>query len=451
MRLRFISLDFTNFLTLLLFVIAVPGTVHAQDTAFARSVIDTLTSEYMGGRGYVEQGDMRAAQYLAAWYKEIGLASYKPIVTPDGRSVHNYFQDFELPVVTFPGKMEARINKKKLVPGKDFILDPNSSGTSGKMKARIVEMPREALRDLTSFADFASQKKMQKRAVLIDEKKFANLIDDEMLVSAKGNVFDARALIIIPANNRLTYGVGTQPLNYPVIIVDSNAVPEDPKKLKLKIESEFVPRYKSQNVIGYISGRKYPDSVIVFTAHYDHLGRMGSDTYFPGGNDNGSGIALMLDLARHFASYENRPDYSIAFMAFGGEEAGLVGSKYYTENPLFPLNNIAFLINIDLMGSGEDGVMVVNGAVFKEEYENFERINDENEYLPEVKKRGKAANSDHYFFTEAGVPAFFLYLMGSYKEYHTIYDKNEMTLKGYHGTFNLLEDYTDWLQNRFVR
>src|SRR4030095_9120627 len=108
------------------------------------------------------------------------------------------------------------------------------------------------------------------------------------------------------------------------------------------------------NVLGMVPGTLYPDSFIVFTAHYDHLGRMGKKALFPGANDNASGSAMIIDLARYYAQPANRPKCSLLFIAFAGEEAGLIGSRYYTENPILPLEQIKFLINLDLMGNGEE-------------------------------------------------------------------------------------------------
>jgi len=149
---------------------------------------------------------------------------------------------------------------------------------------------------------------------------------------------------------------------------------------------------------------------------------MGKDTYFAGANDNASGISMLLSLAKHYAELKDENKYSILFIAFGAEEAGLIGSKYFVNHPIFPLNNIKFLINMDLMGTGEEGLMVVNGKVFEKQYDLLCSINKEYDYFPVIKKRGKAANSDHYYFSEKGVPSFFLYTLGGIKAYHDIYD-----------------------------
>ena len=98
---------------------------------------------------------------------------------------------------------------------------------------------------------------------------------------------------------------------------------------------------------------------------------------------------------------------------------------------------------MDLMGSGEKGATIVNGNVFKDDFDNLVKINTENDYLPAVYSRGKAANSDHYFFTEAGIPSFFIYLMGEYSHYHVPADNMDNLQLGpyYDKSFLLIRDF----------
>jgi Zn-dependent M28 family amino/carboxypeptidase len=172
-----------------------------------------------------------------------------------------------------------------------------------------------------------------------------------------------------------------------------------------------------------VKGTANSQKFLVVTAHYDHLGRMGSDTYFPGANDNASGVAEMLALAAYFA--KNPLHKNILFVAFTGEEAGLLGSKYFVRNPPIPLDSIDFLLNLDLSGTGDEGITVVNATLYPEIFDKLVSLNKENNYVAKVKKRGPAANSDHYYFTENSVPAFFIYTLGGIKAYHDVYDKPE--------------------------
>jgi aminopeptidase YwaD len=152
---------------------------------------------------------------------------------------------------------------------------------------------------------------------------------------------------------------------------------------------------------------------------------------FPGASDNATGTAMMLELARYYAA--NPAKYSMVFIAFAGEEAGLVGSKYFTEHPLVPLEQIRFLLNLDIMGDATDGISIVNGKTHEAAYKTLAELNatGENGFsFKEVRQGGAAANSDHYHFTEKGVPAFFIFTMGGKGYYHDIWDKAEnVTLK----------------------
>ena len=102
-----------------------------------------------------------------------------------------------------------------------------------------------------------------------------------------------------------------------------------------------------------------------------------------------------------------------------------MGSKYFTEHPLVPLKNIRFLLNLDMEGTGVDGITVVNATEFPKEFKWMQDINNKQHYLAAVNPRGKAANSDHYLFTEKGVPAFFFYTLGGIKAYHDVFDRPE--------------------------
>ena len=113
----------------------------------------------------------------------------------------------------------------------------------------------------------------------------------------------------------------------------------------------------------------------------------------------------------------------MVFIAFSGEEAGLMGSRWFVSHPLLPLSNIRFLTNLDIMGNATDGITVVNATEQPAAFSLLNSINDSKHYLPVIKSRGKAANSDHYFFSEAGVPAFFIYTNGGQGYYHDVYDK----------------------------
>jgi Zn-dependent M28 family amino/carboxypeptidase len=178
--------------------------------------------------------------------------------------------------------------------------------------------------------------------------------------------------------------------------------------------------FQTQNIIAYIPGKI--DSFIVFSAHYDHLGILGQ-VYFPGANDNASGVAMVLSLAKHFANRKTPPKYNLAFILFSGEELGLLGSLYFVTHPTFDLNKIKLLVNLDMVGSGDQGITVVNAFNQKKAFQLLKQINSQLHLLPSVKPRKNAPDSDHYPFTLKKIPAIFIYTRGRYKQYHSIYDR----------------------------
>ncbi|RZK29399.1 MAG: M28 family peptidase, partial [Hymenobacter sp.] len=219
--------------------------------------------------------------------------------------------------------------------------------------------------------------------------------------------------------------------------------------LELNLDAQLIHHYPTQNLAAIVRGSTQPDSFLVVSAHYDHLGMMGKKTYFPGANDNASGVALLLELAAHYARPENRPACSVVFLLFGAEEAGLVGSTYFVQHPLVPLSNIKFLLNLDLLGTGEEGATVVNGRVHEAAFRRLTALNDAHHYLPHLTARGRAANSDHFPFSEAGVSAFFLYTRGGSLAYHDVHDQPAaLSLAGFAGAYGLARDFLDGLGAR---
>jgi len=140
---------------------------------------------------------------------------------------------------------------------------------------------------------------------------------------------------------------------------------------KLDISTEITRRLSpSANVIGILDGSDptLKNEVIVIGAHYDHLGHGGEGSLAPregeihhGADDNASGTAGMLELARLFSSQKLRPRRTIVFMAFSGEEEGLLGSNYYVNHPIVPLANTVTMINMDMIGRMKDNKLIVGG------------------------------------------------------------------------------------------
>jgi aminopeptidase YwaD len=395
----------------------------AQDRTYAQFLIDTLASPSMHGRGYVQNGDIIASQYIK---KELEKHGVKPFHS-------SYFHKFQLSVNTFPEVVQF----EGLETGRDFIV--HAASPSIKLQNAEVDVI-----DPVKFEKYSLKKLLRKyrkcEAVYLDTvPKALSKKRQEFVKQFKGS-------FLIDVQRELTWSVSRLVKTYAHVQVLPGKI-VDNQRISVDIQNKYVENYKTRNVLGYLEGTEHPDSFLILTAHYDHLGRMGKDVYIAGANDNASGTAMMLDMAKYYAA--NPPKFTVVFIAFAAEEAGLVGS-YYLHRQLedyLDKGRIKFLLNMDLMGSGEDGVMAVNGKVFGPEFDLLKSINDEKGYLVAVKKRGKAANSDHYWFTEIGVHAFFVYLMGEYSYYHEIDDNAENLRLGiyYDRTFLLLRDFLNAL------
>ena len=388
-----------------------------------RESTSIFCSPELHGRGYVNGGDSIAANYIRTAFKEIGLTGY---------SNSNFFQSFDFPVNTFPTNMEVVLNERSLKPGIHFVVDPSSKGFSGELNlitGSISELYNQNL----------ILKNWPKNSGLV-VKNFGYGGDTIRKVTAYLSKLAASIPIVEVVNSKFTWSVSTTSFKNLYLQVQDSVFTSNPEKISINIDSEFKKVHGSQNVIGYLPSQKKYAKTIMFSAHYDHLGRMGKDTYFPGANDNASGCSMLLYLADYFKNHPSK--YNLVFIAFAGEEAGLIGSNYYVQNPLFPLKDIRFLVNLDIMGSGEEGITAVNATLFPKEFELLTRINKKKKYLKAIKSRGAAANSDHYFFTEAGVPAFFIYTMGSNKNYHDVFDKYEnLTFSAFENIGNLIIDF----------
>lgn len=393
---------------------------HAQDLSQAKKDVAILADSALHGRGYVHDGSNMAAAYVAERFREIGI---KPIHG-------DYFQPFELVVNTYPQPSLLEAGGIALREGHDYIADPWSGVSSGRYKVQYY--------DSTHFQSEALPKRKKNRVPVVCMQGIDTPEEASALHSFKLSVIDD-VPFIQKESNKLTWGVGQRRYAHAVVQVVDSIFPEKADQIRLDIAPEMLA-YEAVNVVGMIPGER-SDSCLVLTAHYDHLGRMGH-ALFPGASDNASGTAAMLDLASYFAMH--KPPMDLYIIAFAGEEAGLTGSKFFVENPMIPLDKIRFLINLDLLGSAAKGITIVNGTLHKPEVGRMGEINKSEGYVPKIKLRGKAANSDHYWFSEAGVPAVFIYTEGNVTAYHDVHDVPEgLDWMHYEGVFNLVRTFIE--------
>ena len=218
----------------------------------------------------------------------------------------------------------------------------------------------------------------------------------------------------------------------PVFIVDEKIVDSI---LKLNTPISFSTKIKqpktAENVIGYIPGKT--DELIVLSAHYDHIGYDNGEIC-NGADDDGSGTSALLEISKSFQKAFNngiKPQRALLFLAVSGEEKGLFGSKFYTENPIFPLSKTTTNLNIDMVGR-KDTIhknsnyiyLIGSNRISKELHKISEQINNQHiqfkldyTYNDQNDPNRFYERSDHYNFAKNGIPVIF-YFGGLHEDYH---------------------------------
>lgn len=408
----------------------------AQVADYGHKMVKKLASAKYKGRGYVKDGAKKVSVLIAEEFEKHGLVPLNK---------GSWFQDFTLSVNTFPAALSVKLDHTKLKPGVDYLVGASSPSVKGTFK--VLRITRTQLRNAGAAAKLSlnakdtfllldnkvrAEESAQERAQIKENTE--RLQYDENL-SFKG--------LLICTDEKLTWTTETFQSIRPVIIINKKDLhPENIHQLEIEVDAKLIPAYQPRNVVGMVKGTEVPDSTLVITAHYDHLGMMGKKVYFPGANDNASGTALMLSMAKYYGSHPGK--YTMVFIAFSGEEIGLLGSQAFVEQPLIDLKKIKFLTNFDMAGTGEEGIRVVNGSIFRNRFDQLVQLNTRYQLLPKVDIRGEACNSDHCRFYQHGVPSFFIYTQGGIKAYHDIYDRAKtLPLTVFGNYFTLMQKFFD--------
>lgn len=214
-------------------------------------------------------------------------------------------------------------------------------------------------------------------------------------------------------------------------------------RVRLRSRAESTP-LPTENVLGYVEGTDKKDELLVLSAHYDHLGIIDGKVY-NGADDDGSGTVAVIEMAQAFAQARkdgHGPRRSVLFLAVTGEEKGLLGSEYYTENPVFPLANTVVNLNTDMIGRLDDAHATDQNYIYvigaDKLSSDLHRINEAQNALHLGLKLDYTFNdpadpnrfyyrSDHYNFARKGIPVAF-YFNGVHADYHQETDEVDKIL-----------------------
>jgi len=411
--------------------------------------VKELSSYYYNGRGTGFEGYMKAAKFAADEFRQMGL---KPV------NENSYFQELYLDVneIKDPGKLVSYhliINKKNrydTVSVEYKVLEdfaPAGYSGSGEIKTKTVFAGYGINCPENGFNDFESIDIKNKTVIFFYGSPPVKDIDWK----GKNSTYEkikycinngAKSALIV--RNPLGTISNRRTENFPVFYISSDVfknflagtgwrieqikdqIKESKKpvafnlktEVHIKIKTVLNKNRKTVNVLGLLEGNDdiLKEEVVVVGAHLDHIGRWG-DLIFHGANDNGSGSAIVMEIAEAFANADFEIKRSLLFILFTGEEMGLIGSRYYVDNPLFELKKTVAMINMDVAGSGSDGIMIVGAKDFLS-FNNIFRIYNKKLVHHILKERPLSHNSDHWPFADKGVPSVFLYSMGGKSPYH---------------------------------
>jgi hypothetical protein len=446
----------------LLATVAVPTIAPADPDRYFDD-IKVLADPSMEGRGPGTKGLARASQYLEQRYKKLGLQ-------PAG--TEGYRQPF---TVTTGAKLKSDnemivddgAKRTPLAINQDF--EPISFSSSGSLTAPLVFVGYGATADEFQYDDYAGVDVKDKIVVALryEPEIFAaksghqGLTRYSQLVTKAINARNhgAKALVLINGelakgeeDSLLRFGGVSGPEDAGIMLAQvKNSVAESwfqaaaksladvqqqinhsgkpnsfafPPALQLAVKIDIEATHaRVNNVLAYLPGKT--SEYIIVGAHYDHLGRGDSNSMapsqvgqiHPGADDNASGTAGVLELARMFAPLKGQLDRGILFMSFSGEELGLLGSAEWVRNPTMPLDKCAAMINMDMIGRIRDNKIYIGGvgtgSTFKSILEQAQKKSD---FKIEYSAAGYAA-SDHTSFVAKKIPVLFFF-SGLHSDYH---------------------------------
>ncbi|MBL7803152.1 MAG: M28 family peptidase [Saprospiraceae bacterium] len=483
-----------------------------------KTLIDMLAAPDMQGRETGQPGQQKAADYIASQFKAAGL--------PTKGDRNSYFQQVLLQRDNWKD-IGLKVAGREFKSRQDFYVYPAYNATKPKTTFKEVVFVGYGIDD-PKYSDYGKTDVAGKAVIFYDgeplDKDGKSLVTGNEFRSAwsldwrkkvkvakqKGAtmvfIVDPKIAENLKTNKKLltTYGwkpADTQGGNTEKDYINSlfispevaaaimgkkaekaeNALAElrsgdNFKAIKLKSDIEVrlekeSSRLEGVNVVGVIEGsdEKLKKEYVFITAHYDHLGMSDTSRIFYGADDNASGTAAVIEIAKAFAEAKKQgkgPKRTVVCMLVCGEEKGLLGSKFYVEFPLFPLDKTVVDINIDMIGRvderhannpdyvyviGSDRMSTALHQINEDANKTYTKMELDYRYNAKDDPNHFYERSDHYNFAERGIPAIF-YFNGTHPDYHKTTDTPDKINHAAAAKRAQLAFYTAWeIANRPIR
>lgn len=480
---------YSIYLLLVIFIscstVKIPDTIEQIDQNDIYKHLSFLASDELKGRGTGTPENDRAAEYIAKYFSTIGL-------TPKGSS--GYFQKFKVTTdleLLKNNSLIVNVNNETIQFELKKDFQPTGFSANGTIEGDLVFAGYGIEAEDLGYNDYADIDVKDKIVLIMryspdgekPDTKFGFKVQSNFKVTiakskgAKGvilftgpNTLENDKLIsFIPDPSAMNAGI-------PVVSISTNKAIEIFEKAgrnlleiqkqmdttqqsksfafenaRVKLQVELKPIVKeTRNVIALLEGNDpvLKDEVVVVGAHYDHLGMGGrgslASTKEPqihnGADDNASGTSGLLELAEFFASKKSELKRSILFIAFSGEELGLLGSKFFVENPTIPLDKIVAMINMDMIGRLTENKLTIYGTGTSPRWKQLlNRLNSDSTFKYNFIDGGFGP-SDHSSFYGKNIPVLFFFT-GTHQDYHKPSDDfDKINYKGMESILNLVSN-----------
>ncbi|HOP07158.1 MAG TPA: M28 family peptidase [candidate division Zixibacteria bacterium] len=402
--------------------------------------ISVLADDSLEGREVGEPGEWKAAMYLIDQFRQFGLE-------PRGEGIPDqpYLQPFEfVKSIDLGDNNHLTVNGTALEPGEEFSPMRQSASTEFDFD-QVINVGYGIAVDSVDgdYDDYAGLDVAGKAVVIKRYSPVDSLYPDipferySSLTSKISTAIDhdaAAVLFITPGDqdDTLTTIAPTrvQPKEIPIVFLRRKALErlgldiDHPTVTGISGSTELIKVHDTgYNVVGYLPGET--DTTIIIGAHYDHLGYGGPSSRYlgpeklihNGADDNGSGTSAMLELARYFTQHPGAMHHSLLFIAFSGEEAGILGSSHFARDMTIDSSLVKMMINLDMIGrlKDQDGLAVMGigtASEFKEYFDNFKT-----DRLNLMTKESGVGPSDHTAFYNRHIPVLFFFT-GAHADYH---------------------------------